>query len=51
MPDARTTAALSFVERIAGFDYHHPSAEDAWSRIQLFFDLHLGTRAPETSAR
>ena len=32
---------LSFVERIAGFDYHHPSAEDAWARIQRFFDTHL----------
>ena len=37
---------LSFVERVAGFDYQHPSAEDAWARIQRFFDLHL---APDTS--
>jgi carboxymethylenebutenolidase len=32
---------LSHLERIAGFSYHHPSAEDAWTRIQRFFDLHL----------
>jgi carboxymethylenebutenolidase len=24
-----------------GFDYHHPSAEDAWRRILDFFDAHL----------
>jgi carboxymethylenebutenolidase len=33
---------LSFVERVAGFDYHHASTEDAWTRIQRFFALHLG---------
>ena len=27
--------------RVAGFDYHHPSAEDAWRRIFAFFDDHL----------
>jgi carboxymethylenebutenolidase len=27
--------------RIAGFSYHHPSAEDAWRRILTFFDQHL----------
>lgn len=26
---------------VAGFDYHHPSAEDAWRRIFTFFDRHL----------
>ena len=26
---------------VAGFDYHHPSAEDAWRRIFTFFDHHL----------
>jgi carboxymethylenebutenolidase len=26
---------------IAGFDYHHPSAEDAWRRIFSFFDRYL----------
>jgi carboxymethylenebutenolidase len=28
---------------LTGFDYHHPSAEDAWRRIFIFFDDHLGT--------
>jgi carboxymethylenebutenolidase len=27
--------------RLAGFDYHHPSAEDAWRRIFAFFDQYL----------
>ena len=35
--------ALRFVERRAGFDYHHPSAEDAWTRIQRFFHTHLSS--------
>jgi carboxymethylenebutenolidase len=26
---------------VAGFDYHHPSAEDAWGRIFTFFDRYL----------
>jgi carboxymethylenebutenolidase len=26
---------------VAGFDYHHPSAEDAWRRIFAFFDEYL----------
>ncbi len=26
---------------VAGFRYHHPSAEDAWRRILAFFDEHL----------
>lgn len=26
---------------VAGFDYHHPSAEDAWRRILAFFAEHL----------
>ena len=33
---------LSHLERIAGFHYDHPSAEDAWNRIQRFFHTHLG---------
>jgi carboxymethylenebutenolidase len=33
--------ALSPLLRITGFDYHHPSAEDAWRRILTFFDEHL----------
>lgn len=32
---------LSALERVAGFAYHQPSAEDAWQRILRFFDLHL----------
>jgi carboxymethylenebutenolidase len=28
-----------------GFDYHHPSAEDAWRRILAFFDEHLAAAA------
>lgn len=33
---------------MAGFNYHHPSAEDAWGRIFSFFDEHLGAAvAPE----
>ncbi|MCU1693120.1 MAG: Carboxymethylenebutenolidase [Frankiales bacterium] len=35
---------FAVLERIAGFGYHEPSAEDAWSRVLRFFDLHL--RAP-----
>ncbi|HEU0101220.1 MAG TPA: dienelactone hydrolase family protein [Mycobacteriales bacterium] len=34
---------LSVVERIAGFSYHEPSAEDAWARILRFFSAHLST--------
>ena len=30
-----------FLERVGGFSYHQPSAEDAWSRILRFFDRHL----------
>jgi carboxymethylenebutenolidase len=26
---------------VAGFNHHHPSAEDAWRRILTFFDEHL----------
>jgi carboxymethylenebutenolidase len=33
--------ALTHLERIAGTAYHQPSAEDAWARIQRFFDTHL----------
>jgi carboxymethylenebutenolidase len=34
--------------RLAGFDYHHPSAEDAWRRIFTFFDQHLRDAAGST---
>jgi carboxymethylenebutenolidase len=39
---------LNQVLRFTGFDYHHPSAEDAWRRILVFFDEHL---APSAHAR
>ena len=32
---------FAVLERVAGFSYHHPSAEDAWARILRFFDTHL----------
>ena len=32
---------LGQVLRFTAFDYHHPSAEDAWRRILTFFDAHL----------
>jgi carboxymethylenebutenolidase len=34
---------------LTGFDYHHPSAEDAWRRILTFFDLHLAESEPPAS--
>jgi carboxymethylenebutenolidase len=36
---------LAVLERVAGFSYHEPSAEDAWARILRFFDVHLRTEA------
>lgn len=35
---------------VAGFEYHHPSAEDAWRRIFTFFDRYLRD-SPEDDAR
>ena len=32
---------LAVLERVGGFGYHHPSAEDAWRRIFGFFSRHL----------
>ncbi|SNS17916.1 carboxymethylenebutenolidase [Geodermatophilus pulveris] len=32
---------LAVLERVAGSSYHHPSAEDAWTRILRFLDTHL----------
>jgi carboxymethylenebutenolidase len=32
---------FAVLERIAGFGYHHPSAQDAWARILRFFEVHL----------
>jgi carboxymethylenebutenolidase len=48
-PDARHSflnrlnagPVLTPIVRFAGYDYHHPSAEDAWRRIFSFFDGHL----------
>ncbi len=37
-----TGPLLSPLVHLTGFDYHHPSAEDAWRRIFVFFDDHLG---------
>jgi carboxymethylenebutenolidase len=34
---------FAVLERVAGFSYHHASAEDAWARILRFFDQHLRT--------
>ena len=32
---------FSVLERVAGLGYHAPSAEDAWTRVLRFFDVHL----------
>lgn len=32
---------LTWLERVAGFGYHEPSAEDAWGRVLRWFDQHL----------
>lgn len=32
---------FSVIEKVAGFAYHEPSAEDAWGRILRFFQTHL----------
>jgi carboxymethylenebutenolidase len=31
------------VEKVGGFSYHEPSAQDAWTRILRFFDEHLAS--------
>jgi carboxymethylenebutenolidase len=36
-----SSGPFAVLERVAGFSYHHPSAEDAWARILRFFDVHL----------
>jgi carboxymethylenebutenolidase len=36
-----TGPLLTRLGYVAGVGYHHPSAEDAWRRILLFFDAHL----------
>jgi len=35
------TGPFSFIEKVGGFAYHQPSAEDAWGRILRFFSQHL----------
>ena len=37
---------LAVLERVGGFAYHHPSAEDAWRRIFAFFSRHLQEAEP-----
>jgi carboxymethylenebutenolidase len=32
---------MGVTDRITGFGYHEPSAEDAWDRVRAFFDAHL----------
>lgn len=41
---------FSVLEKVAGFDYHHPSAEHAWTRILRFLDTHLRTGQPAAQA-
>jgi len=38
---------LSLLERVAGFSYDEPSAQDAWVRILRSFDAHLRDRLAE----
>jgi carboxymethylenebutenolidase len=40
------TGPFGVLEKVAGLAYHHPSAEDAWTRILRFFDAHLRPAAP-----
>ena len=42
MNDFGTPAPLQFVVGAAGFLYSEPEAEDAWQRIDTFFQQHLG---------
>ncbi|SOC49684.1 carboxymethylenebutenolidase [Blastococcus aggregatus] len=37
---------FSVLEKVAGLNYHQPSAEDAWARILRFLDEHLRTEQP-----
>ena len=37
------------LEKVVGLHYDEPSAEDAWTRILRFFDIHL--RAPAQEAQ
>ncbi len=42
-PDPASARVWDPAAHLVGFDYHHPSAEDAWRRILTFFDHHLAT--------
>ncbi len=37
---------FSVLEKVAGLNYHQPSAEDAWARILRFLDEHLRAEQP-----
>jgi carboxymethylenebutenolidase len=37
---------FSALEKVAGLNYHQPSAEDAWARILRFLDEHLRAEQP-----
>ena len=41
---------FSVLEKVSGFDYHQPSAEDAWARILRFFGEHLRAEQPASRA-
>ena len=41
---------FSVLEKVAGFNYHQPSAEDAWTRILRFFETHLRAEQPASRA-
>jgi len=41
---------FSVLEKVGGFHYHQPSAEDAWTRILRFFDEHLRGERPASPA-
>ncbi|SDD51354.1 carboxymethylenebutenolidase [Geodermatophilus telluris] len=36
---------FTVLEKLAGLDFHQPSAEDAWARVLRFLDRHLRSRA------
>jgi carboxymethylenebutenolidase len=42
---------LSVLEKVAGFNYHQPSAEDAWGRILRFFGTHLRPTPTDATPR
>lgn len=43
-----TGPLLAPVVKFVGFNYHHPSAEDAWRRILTFFDAHVRDAEPSS---